>query len=199
MGSKATSDFRRRRKSNLIKVCGGKCCICGYDKNQNALDFHHIDEKEKEYGIASNGTCHDLEKDLLEVKKCVLVCANCHREIHAGLYSKDELLSYKTYDEKIAQQLREEKAKLSQKTVYYCKECGTKLSGNIASGLCSSCAHKKTRVVVRPSRKELKELIRTMPFTQIGNMYNVSDNAIRKWCKAENLPYTKREINTIQD
>ena len=85
MGSKATSDFRRRRKKNLITVSGGKCLLCGYNKTNNALEFHHIDETQKSYAISANGTCHDLEKDLNEVKKCILVCSNCHREIHAGV------------------------------------------------------------------------------------------------------------------
>ena len=83
MSSKATTDYRRRRKRNLVKVCGDKCAICGYDKIPDSLEFHHINPDEKSYGIAKNGTCHDLEADLQEVQKCILVCANCHREIHA--------------------------------------------------------------------------------------------------------------------
>lgn len=85
--SEKVSEFRRRRKLNLIHVCGDKCNLCGYNRVINSLEFHHINPQEKEYGIAANGTCHNLEKDLQEVKKCILVCANCHREIHAGLYS----------------------------------------------------------------------------------------------------------------
>ena len=42
-------------------------------------------------------------------------------------------------------------------------------------------------------------MIRNMPFTKIGERYIVSDNAIRKWCKAENLPTTKKEINKFSD
>jgi len=109
MGSKATSDFRRRRKINLILVAGGKCCLCGYNKNNAALEFHHIHPEEKSYGIATNGTCRDLETDLAEIKKCVLVCANCHREIHAGIYSEEELLKVQQYDENIAEDLRKQK------------------------------------------------------------------------------------------
>ena len=51
------------------------------------------------------------------------------------------------------------------------------------------------RKVIRPSREELKQLIRTIPFTRIAEQFGVSDNAIRKWCKAENLPSKKSEIN----
>lgn len=57
----------------------------------------------------------------------------------------------------------------------------------------------KQRKVERPNRQRLKELIRTMPFTQIGKMYNVTDSAIRKWCDFENLPRKKSEINSYSD
>lgn len=91
MSSKATSDYRRRRKQNLLKICGEKCAICGYDKCIGALEFHHLIPEKKSYGIASNGTCRDLESDIAEVKKCILICANCHREIHNNMYSLEEL------------------------------------------------------------------------------------------------------------
>lgn len=51
----------------------------------------------------------------------------------------------------------------------------------------------------RPSREELKQLIRTESFLSIGRIFNVSDNAIRKWCIAENLPKSKTEIKKISD
>ena len=109
MGSKATSDFRRRRKENLINVCGSKCCLCGYDKIINALEFHHIDRTTKSYEIAANGTCHNLEQDLNELRKCILVCANCHREIHDNQYSLEELEEKRIFNEEIANQLIQEK------------------------------------------------------------------------------------------
>lgn len=58
---------------------------------------------------------------------------------------------------------------------------------------------KRQRTVERPSREELKQLIRTKPFTQIGKIYGVSDNAIRKWCDFEKLPRKKNEINKYTD
>lgn len=52
---------------------------------------------------------------------------------------------------------------------------------------------------IRPSREELKNLIRTISFVKIGERYNVTDNAIRKWCDAYKLPRTKREINNYSE
>ena len=193
------SNYRRRRKTNLMKVLGDKCCICNYNLLPDALEFHHINPEEKEYGIASTGTCRDLEKDLAEIKKCVLVCANCHRAIHKGLYSKEILWEKQLYNEDVANQLREEKKKLSERTIYYCKNCGKQLSQKTESNLCEECYRKSTRIVERPDRETLKQLIRTKPFTQIGKIYGVSDNSIRKWCDAENLPRKKTEINQYSD
>ena len=64
MSSKATSDYRRRRKLNLVRICGNKCAICGYNKCISALDFHHLNHLEKLYNIASNGSCRDLKTDI---------------------------------------------------------------------------------------------------------------------------------------
>lgn len=198
MGSKATSDFRRRRKENLIQVCGGKCLLCGYNKSNSALEFHHIDKTQKLYSIAANGTCHDLEKDLSEIQKCILVCANCHREIHDGEYSIQELENKKFYNEEIANQLRLEKQKKVEKTLYFCSSCGKQLYNKNITGLCEEC-YKASQRVGRPTREELKFLIRNMPFTKIGEQFGISDNGIRKWCKADNLPHKKTEINAYTD
>lgn len=69
----------------IKKKYGGKCIICGYDRCMSALEFHHLDPNKKE-GIVSdnNGT---VEKSLIEAKKCILICSNCHREIHANVIS----------------------------------------------------------------------------------------------------------------
>ncbi len=193
MSSQATSDFRRNRKFNLIKVCGNQCNICGYNRAISALEFHHINPEEKEYGLASMGTCHQLEKDLEEVKKCILVCSNCHREIHEGFYTKDELFLKKIYLDDIANELINDRNSKLEEKHYYCPSCGKEITR--MAQYCSDCANKNKRIVKeRPTREELKQLIRTTPFTKIGQQFEVSDNAIRKWCKAENLPSRANEI-----
>lgn len=66
-------------------------------------------------------------------------------------------------------------------------------------GICHQCTSFKSRKVERPSREELKNLIRTKSFLEIAKIYQVSDNAIRKWCDAENLPRKKSDIKNISD
>lgn len=62
---------------------GGKCKFCGYNRCIDALDFHHLEEKG--FGLSKDGVTRAWSKVEKELDKCVLVCANCHREIHAGL------------------------------------------------------------------------------------------------------------------
>jgi DNA-directed RNA polymerase subunit RPC12/RpoP len=78
---------RRREKLKLLAVeyKGGKCQRCGYCKCLKALEFHHIDPEQKEFGIGHKGETRSWEKTKVELDKCILVCANCHREIHAEL------------------------------------------------------------------------------------------------------------------
>lgn len=76
------SALRRAMKKEAVKRKGGKCEICGYDKCIDALTFHHLNPSEKEFGLANGGNLHSWGKYLEEINKCILVCANCHAEIH---------------------------------------------------------------------------------------------------------------------
>lgn len=79
---KYVSDRRRKIKLILIEYLGGKCVLCGYNKCVWALDFHHIDPNTKSFSISSTVKSIDTLKK--EADKCVLLCANCHREVEAG-------------------------------------------------------------------------------------------------------------------
>jgi len=81
----AVQKRREKIKSLAIEYKGGKCEICGYDKCNGALEFHHLNSDEKDFGISAKGYTRSFESVKRELDKCILVCANCHREIHAGL------------------------------------------------------------------------------------------------------------------
>lgn len=85
----------------------------------------------------------------------------------------------------------------NKKEEKHCPKCGKIIYPT--SEYCDTCRKFLNRITVRPNREELKNLIRTLPFTEIGARYNVSDNAIRKWCDAEHLPRKKTEINSYSD
>lgn len=82
---KAVTERRRKLKVMLVEYKGGKCSVCGYQKCIWALDLHHLDESKKEFGLSVRGMTRSWEKLKEEADKCVLLCANCHREIHAGV------------------------------------------------------------------------------------------------------------------
>lgn len=79
-------------KKRMVEYKGGKCSICGYDKCNTALEFHHVDSDSK---VSILGGYHSRSWDFLkaELDKCVLVCSNCHREIHANLNLRKRELS----------------------------------------------------------------------------------------------------------
>ena len=91
---KNVGNWRKRTKELLVEYKGGKCEFCGYNKCVEALEFHHIDETTKEFAIS--GSTKSLEKQKKEADKCYMLCANCHREVHAGfsLYHKPSSASF---------------------------------------------------------------------------------------------------------
>ena len=76
-------------KQHLVNTFGGRCQLCGYDKCLSALDFHHRDPSKKDFNI-SRYRRKDIENYIFlrELEKCILICANCHREIHSGMHSE---------------------------------------------------------------------------------------------------------------
>jgi DNA-directed RNA polymerase subunit RPC12/RpoP len=73
---------QRAIKSKMIEYKGGKCERCGYDKCQAALEFHHKDPSKKDFTIAHAKQRSFNDEIKQELDKCILVCSNCHREVH---------------------------------------------------------------------------------------------------------------------
>lgn len=83
-GAKRVSDTVEHKRKLAYAKYGSSCSACGYDKCRNALEFHHINPQEKEL-TPSKVFSRSWENIQKELDKCVLLCANCHREVHAGL------------------------------------------------------------------------------------------------------------------
>lgn len=81
--SQAVINWRRKAKIKLVEYKGGECEKCGYNKCVDALEFHHKDPNEKDFSIS--GKSWAFERLKKEVDKCMLVCSNCHKEIHYEL------------------------------------------------------------------------------------------------------------------
>lgn len=168
-------NFRRRIKIALVESFGGKCKICGKNYPQSVFEFHHLNPKEKIFGISNQGITRSQADIASEAKKCIMVCANCHR-----------LIEYEDFDiSEIVSDFNEEK--------YYItlKELVNKNKKIVEE--------RRTIVSRKPSRDILKNQIRNLSFVQIGKIYSVSDNAIRKWCKSYKLPSRVSDIKLISD
>ncbi|MCK9155359.1 MAG: hypothetical protein M0P12_04500 [Paludibacteraceae bacterium] len=100
IGNSHKHNFRRRIKAKLVQAFGGKCCCCGYEKSLCSLTFHHLDPMQKEFTIGKvRLTEDDMEKLIIEARKCVMVCNNCHAEIEAGLTGVPE--THPEFNEKL--------------------------------------------------------------------------------------------------
>jgi hypothetical protein len=79
------SDRRRAVKRILVAEMGGRCAMCGYDRCEAALEFHHMDPAQKSFTLSLQGVTRSLEAARAEARKCVLLCATCHAEVEAGV------------------------------------------------------------------------------------------------------------------
>jgi hypothetical protein len=80
----AVTRRHRRVRALLVSEAGGRCAVCGYERCALNLHFHHVDPSSKSFDM-NMGVGKALAAFRAEAKKCVLVCANCHGEIEAGL------------------------------------------------------------------------------------------------------------------
>lgn len=205
---------RETLRKNLLTLRGNKCECCELEDWRGipiALQVHHKD------GDTLNNTLENL----------VLLCPNCHAqtENYCGKnknkekfgINEEELVEALYASENIHQALvkigktdgnwypKVREIMKKHNIVFYkekresklCPNCGKPISKN--SQTCLECAHLKQRVSERPSREELKNLIRTQGFTVIAKNYGVTDNAIRKWCDAYGLPRKKKDIKLMSD
>jgi predicted Zn-ribbon and HTH transcriptional regulator len=72
-----------KRKRAAVLIRGGKCSICGYNKNLSALTFHHRNPALKEFKLDLRALSNRKQESInKEIQKCTLVCCNCHNELH---------------------------------------------------------------------------------------------------------------------
>ena len=137
-----------------------------------------------------------MEEIIEELKKCLLVCSNCHR----GIHSKDIVVPdnwQMFFDASKADELLLQVEKNKSSTKFFCPDCGKEMYRYSSS--CVVCSGLKHRKVNRPTRSELKNAIRNLPIKRIAQQYGVTDNAIRGWCKEYGLPARKIDINQMTD
>lgn len=84
------ADVRRRLKQRAVDHMGGTCAGCGRHGDLALFEFHHRDSMNKDFGISEDGIIRRWSTIVAELAKCVMLCANCHREVHAGVRDLDE-------------------------------------------------------------------------------------------------------------
>lgn len=194
--------WRKTIKRRIVESFGNKCFCCGGTFEDCCYDVHHINPEEKEMTLSSgnfNGAKSWIKiRD--ELKKCVLVCANCHRLIHANIIDNPTTsnfnMDFYEWDLTRYKQVDKELKPIDANRSLICPECEGPKSPY--AEVCAKCASKRQRRF-EISRDELKHLIRTTSFTKIGEKFNVSDNAIRKRCIQLGLPSLKKEIKKYSD
>lgn len=166
--SEAVIRTQRRKKQQAVEHFGGECQLCGYNKCLSALEFHHEDEALKEQSPSYVILRWSWDRAIQELEKCILVCANCHREIHYGMHDVEKLRGIVL-------------PTLSK----VCPTCECKFQTKREEHkFCSQrCFKVSLRKVDRPSKSELQRVMNEMTWVAAGKKYGVSDNAVRKWAK----------------
>lgn len=189
----AVSRKRKKLKKDLVEYKGGKCEKCGYDQCVAAMDFHHKDPKEKDFGLSSNGNTQSWEKLTKEADKCLLLCANCHRELH------EELNGYKDTRTDIRKQtykkIKKESAPSRKQRVKKYNTCKTCNTNTYNKYYCSDkCCKLAKRKIDRPEKEKLIKLLQINNWTQTAKIFGVSDNAVRKWAKQYNIDTNRKNL-----
>jgi hypothetical protein len=183
MSSNHVINWRIKTKERILLAFGGKCCVCGYNKCNRSLHLHHLDPNEKEFSLGGARAWPSAwDKVVKELRKCVMVCSNCHGEIHGGVAKIPS--NAQRFDERFADYKEVERNERLKEIEEACPECG-KLFYSSRGKYCSqSCCKLHSRKVIRPTKEELEKMLEFKSINQISKDYGLSWNGIKKWCKS---------------
>lgn len=167
------SIWRKNLKQRALALFGSKCCVCSYNRCSAALEFHHLDPTQKDFSI-SQAYANPKKWDAIvyELEKCILVCANCHREIHQNIL----IIEDKKYV------LTDTDYRIAEKTHHKCS-CGVtiRLNQKYCSPGCSSVGRQTNNWLAEKDNILYKRDILKLSYAAIGISYGVSDNTIRRY------------------
>jgi hypothetical protein len=161
-----TNRRRFEKKKKSVDYLGGKCVDCGYDRYIEALEFDHKDPSKKEFTISGNH-CVSWERMKLELDKCELRCANCHRERHAR--EKSEIPNEYVIDDHL-------KTSVCPK----CNQEFTHIKSDKRKFCSPQCSGEGGKKIVWPNLEDLIEQIQSTSFVYVSSVLGVCDNSIRK-------------------
>jgi hypothetical protein len=168
--------WRKRTKERLVTAFNSKCGVCSYSKCIQALQFHHLDPEHKDFGLANViANIKSWDTIISEARKCIMVCGNCHSEIHAGITPIPD--NVPRFNEEFA---------IYRKTDFgeqnNCPICQT-LKPSSQSTCSRSCAAKTKPPKIDWDSLNLAELIKGRSILSIAKELGVSDAAVNKRLK----------------
>jgi hypothetical protein len=181
-GSEKVKKWRRNTRERIIESLGSMCVCCGCISIPT-LDAHHLDPTKKEFSFGKiRANSKSWGKIVDELRKCVLVCSNCHREIHAGIKTVPENPTrfnekYAVYKEKLEPSL--------------CGKCGKEISSRTINNLCEKCYNISKRKF-EITKEELERLVWEKPTTDVAKIFGVTDKAIQRRCNLLEIKKPKR-------
>ncbi len=172
---KAVVDWRRRTKIKAVAYKGGACLICGYNRCVRSLAFHHLDPAKKDFSIA--GKCLAWDTIRAEIDKCVLLCGNCHDEVHDGITDLEPYLSRNTSPSEGDFALQQS-GLVQIKVDPTCPSCGIEV--RVKGHACLQCARKAREHIQWPAPDSLRAMVAGSNFEAVGRQLGVSGNSVRK-------------------
>ena len=165
-----------KRKYEAILNYGGKCEKCGYNKNIAALEFHHRNPEEKDFQIdMRHFSNNNLKKLRDELDKCILVCANCHRELH------NNDLSITNIPEIIKGSESKKSFNNQNKYGNICPVCGTRFPKVKGKIYCSEKCRKSIKENNYPSKEQVMDCYKFLKsWEKVAQYYNVSRRVIQR-------------------
>lgn len=179
--SEYVKTWRKNTKNRMVQAMGGKCVICGYDRCVEAMDFHHLDPSQKDFNLGKKrANAISWSSIITEIKKCVLLCATCHREVHVGIATVPAIIP------KFNPVFEDYKALAKEGHTNPCPICGQPKRKELinCSLKCSGIAHRR----VNWEEFDILEMSKTMTKTAIAEIVGVSDVAVYKHMKKWLLP-----------
>lgn len=176
--------WRKRTKERLTKAFGSECGICSYNKSIEAMQFHHLKPTQKEFTISSaTSKIRSWVRIVEEVKKCVMLCANCHSEVHSGMTSIPN--NIKQFDEEYTKYKKEDFGELGE-----CPVCKT-----LKPSYQQTCSRKCGAInkgKVDWENINLPELLFGKSILSVAKQLGVSDAAVHK--RMRKLGITKENL-----
>ena len=150
---------------------GGACEICDYCKNLAALEFHHINPEEKEFNVDMRKFSNmNLEKLEAELEKCILVCANCHRELHNESLTMENVPNLLENVDKIT---------FSNKGGQICPTCGKRFKKSKGKIYCS----KECRIKAKnyPTKQEVLDKYQELhSWQKVADFYKITRRIVQR-------------------